>query len=143
MIADAEKYYALIKRGELAFGADNVEAVKAAWAESIWWDQIFAAAGLEDLPDEPESPDKYTEVLGDWLVRAYVVRGAFDSFEARRRLEVAKRLIVEDYVNQELEDEESDICRGPISDSGGGGPTRGVQPARLWASVLRVAVLAQ
>jgi hypothetical protein len=59
-----------IQAGTLKVNQRNANAVKMAYCDSIFWNQTFKDAGLDDLPD-PDGLSLYPQVFEDWLVKAY------------------------------------------------------------------------
>jgi hypothetical protein len=59
-----------IEAGNLKINQRNADAVKGAWAESVYWSEQFKMARLNDLPD-PDGFLSRPEVLEAWLLKAY------------------------------------------------------------------------
>lgn len=75
------KLFIAIQNGTLNVNQRNANAVKNAYCDSVFWNDVFKSCGLDALPD-PDGVYSYPEVFEDWLVKTY--RGNFNSEDAAR-----------------------------------------------------------
>jgi len=88
----SERLFKAIKAGELEVSQKNVNAVKKAYAESVYWYEAFRQARLEELPD-PDGVSSYPEVFEKWLVRTFASELDPEE-EIRKRLALVREAVI-------------------------------------------------